>query len=672
MLCRFPLATMAEKYLLLDIDEQSLKEEIQDTFDGLIYDYQNKSEDARFLNAYSDFIIEIRNNEEKFNQDGDADTYAERADRTFSKLWERYSDSAFYHPPYVVPCEEDSFVSLLVPEEENPCVNGVVTLEDTLTPMFELSVDGNEYDPTLWVNQPSVTGASGAGPPQDVVTVYEIIQEFAAFYVSIGRDPEDGIIEAINKFKAYFEAEKEQRTKLLESRVALLEAQRNWQLTIAETSMTEGSRAAVRTLESAGGAAAESEEDEPAAAEGAAASFSSNLARKLEFQLEQAQDRLEVKRMKLGVDREALNAFRSSEGYREWEAARRYATTQLKMAYQNKRERLIKQFSSSGLTGKAKNRIAEQLQQVEEKRDKDMRELREEFDEQKRDLLEQWGSNPEEDNGEAHTPTAAQTSRAQERAKAAQELAKVVSDGAAFAGAAGGRTNTGRSSRIQEMRTVPQMSRADFRAMQKARGQARISEAIEKRQLPKVKRLINRLEVKRTDLENAKQEQESLKYSLRVRDGDNSDEANKIKKNIRERLGRIETKIIRYVAEIQVAEEGIIELGASVPAKKHTILSLLDTDDDNSDNEGGGGGGGRLKKKRRTNKAVPEKPSAERLTATFGTSAEIAPATPPAVATVTAAKPPAVIKKKRRSRVRKKKGLSKKTEPTLEPGNLIF
>lgn len=664
MLCRFPLATMA-KYLLLDIDEQSLKEEIQDTFDGLIYDYQNKSEDARFLNAYSDFIIEIRNNEEKFEEDGDADTYAERAERTFSKLWERYSDSAFYHPPYVVPCEEDSFVSLLLPEEENPCVDGVVTLEDTLTPMFELSVDDNEYDPTLWVNQPSVAGASGAGPPQDVVTVYEIIQEFAAFYVSIDRDPGDGVIEAINKFKAYFEAEKEQRTKLLESRVALLEAQRNWQLTIAETSMTESSRAAVRTLESAGGAAAESEEDEP---EGPAASFSSNLA--ADFKMQQAQDRLEVKRMKLGVDREALNAFRSSEGYREWESARRYATTQLKMAYQNKRERLIKQFSSSGLTGKAKNRIAEQLQQVEDKRDKDMRELREEFDEQKRDLLEQWGSNPEEDNGEAHTPTAAQTSRAQERAKAAQELAKVVSDGAAFAGAAGGRTNTGRSSRIQETRTVPQMSRADFRAMQKARGQARISEAKAQRQA-KINRLITRLEVARIDLENAKQEQESLKYSLRVRDGDNSDEAIKIKKNIRERLGRIETKIIRYGAEIQVAKEGIVELGASVPAKKRSALSMLDDSGNDSDDEGAGA---RFKKqKTQKREAVPEKPSVERLTATFGTSAEIAPETPPAVATVTAAKPPAVIKKKRRSRVRKKKGLStKKSKPSLQPGNLIF
>ena len=675
---------MAEnKFVDLDSAVPDLLEEIEEKFEAQIEYCRENSEDAKFRKTYVTFRSKMREHERQFARDNNLDLYAERMEREFSTMWERYSDSAFYHPPYVVPCDEDSFVSLLRPNEENPCIDGEITLQDTLTWMFRHTPAGidREFEPTLWVNERRVTDAGGnshTGPPQDVTTVGEILLQFGNFYDENGLTRRNGTLAGIDKFKNYFNKEHKIRAKLTNKRVALLEAQKEWQITISQIDTKKSSQAAARTLGAAesvveAAAAAPAEEEE----EVGAVSFSSNLAK--DFQMEQAQDALEVKRMKLGTDREALSAFRSSDGYREWEARRRAETTQVKMVYQNKRERLIMRFSEGGLTIKLKNSIAEQLQEAEDERDADMRDLREDFDEEKNNLLQNWGSDPAESNGGALAPTASQISRAQTLQQAAQDLAAVVSDGVSFAGGAGGRTDKGRSSRIQEKKQrdeIPQMSKADYATMQTTRIQMKIREGQARRQA-EINQWTTRLGAARTFLQNTKRDRDQIKWSLGVaRPRLTTKEADEFKKKIKYRLDRIQDKIMAYEADIIVFTDKIEKLRAKVPAKKRSLFDDSDTDSESDKEENTGAG--RLRQKRQKRGAVPkkssvEKPSVERLTATFGTHAEITLETPPAVATLTTAKPPAVMKKKRRSRPRKKTGLSTgKTEASLKPSNLIF
>lgn len=222
------------------------------------------------------------------------------------------------------------------------------------------------------------------------------------------------------------------------------------------------------------------------------------------------------------------------------------------------------------------------------------------------------------------------------------------------------------------------MSKADYATMQTTRIQVKIREGQARRQA-EINQWTTRLGAARTFLQNTKRDRDQIRWSLGVeRPSLTTKEAGELKKQIEYRLDRIEDKILAYEADIIVFTDKIEQLGAKVPAKKRTLFEDSDSDTDGESDKEENKGAGRFRKKKQRKRAVPkkssvEKPSVERLTATFGTHAEITLETPPAVATLTTAKPPAVMKKKRRSRARKKTGLSTgKTEASLKSSNLIF
>jgi len=656
---------MAAQDFFADVGEENLEQTIVEEINILISECQNNSQDAKFVAAYARYLENVK-----------APATGEHIEEEFENLWTKFADSAVYHPPYEVSCQEGSWYDTVMRLNGTPCVDGKMTLKDTLTRRFTELVPSQPsgaggaggagrppfvFRPRLWFNQPSVNAALGDGPPQDVLTVREIVKQFETVYTENNLEASAGTKAAHEAFTKYFTLEFDARKKIIEKRVAVLEAQLAWKITIKNQSDAESATAARRTVDEQEEQEEQEKQEAEWARQGARADSkfldSTSAGLNNQHKIDMAEDAQKIQKIRMGLDSDARHMFHMSPAYRDYEARRRLTTTNINMKYQSVRERLMISWSRAGMTKDIMKQIALDLEQAGTNRNEDESKMIKEFDAEKETLLRDWQSDPTADNGSQFASSTTMRQRAQAYMSAAGEATEqdrdfimaapdddeddsaanydqnTLSSGRAYAGGAAGRDNKGRSTRKATRRAVDGR-RVDFRAQQKARAKKKITEEVD--------RVINRYTATRIQLENAQQE-----YNVAANNA-------ALKSELKEEI-EIHSQLLKAL------EQRIESLGGVVPADRKRNLPSASSG---------------IKKKRRKNKEenAPKKPAIERLTATFGTLAEIEPGTPPAAAEVRTGNPPAVLKKKRRSRARKlkKTGLTtKKTEPSIA-SNLIF
>lgn len=669
-------------------DEESLEQTIVEEINASIEDYRFASQDAKFIDGYDRYRDNITRIERlPFGQE-----YKRALEAEFDKLWTKYADSAVFHPPYVVPCEEGSWHDTVMRVSGTPCVGGVMVLKDTLTRRFTVLVPSGAaassrnyvFRPKLWLALPATDagGNSAAGPPQDLCSAETIVRQYEKVYEDNGLDPDDGARKAYELFKRYFDLEYEKRNQIIQQRLQVLETQRDWKITIKTSNDTESAEAALRTTQTAEERIREFEEDHRNwEREGKQADalrldkvFEDNLEKS--FQLEIAQDRIELQKLKMGFDPAARQAFRESKEYREYEARRRYETTQLRMTHKKITERLMILWSSGGMTRKMLEQIALDLEKADDEHKEALQALTKRFDTEKSNLLEAWRTDPTRNNGSHLSIGAALVSRATEYTRSVQELENLMSDditeyetvGDDFAADVTGRSNDGRSTR-SATRYAVDGRKIDFQKLRKRKARQKIAEANEAEKA----KFQAKLQTFTVELENAEKTLESLRNNIGTYNT-TTDEGNMLNEANEQHIREITEEIQVYRESIAFYEQKLVDLGVSAKPPKRRRLKRTEEEDSESDDDDVLGAAATDAKKTKGSKfAKKKKTTAERLTATFGAPAEVIPETLPAAADVSTAKPPAVVKKKRRARKKKKTGLAtKKTEPKLELGNLIL
>ena len=629
-----------------DVEGDTYAEQCKVQYEQEVEQITLTSQHASFFEDYAQMSARISelgsfdDNYESAANDTEANAYLSNVTNAFNKLWSQYATSAMFHPPYTIMPEQPPIAP--------------VKLRDNLSTFFKVRIGSGanaiSYEPIIFTKTPR-------GLVKDLVDVESIRGQ----YVEVYGDVAAGSKACFSALKKYFKAEKVARKAFQDAELALAKAKYQQRL-LMEQSLDTGE---VPT------------EDEVIenfnSIESPAVTDSIDVADMLsaQQQIDAAQNEKEIMKLKARFLQETRNAFNELAQVKQLRRKKNIFLRDHDRKTNYKLEQIYLRYTQATNSREEMAAIAQNMQETKDEAETKKKEYMKQYNEAIEVMQERY---LRQENPVLEPPGALERASASDGAAALRTIAGEgentgidVDESNEFAG--GAVASTVDANGEKQWRLGRRSTRQQKRMR---KGLSKYREAFEKRQKSR--------------------EQKSSAAVKRRRDAEALErEAKEIeKRTIEEKMTRCRDKIALYQRIIENPEDGDEQLEAIYHEelekyekrlrKLQRKLDRIDVElssmeapstmENNPEGNGGASGASRSRKKQRR-KAVP-KPPAERLTASFGTTMEVIPLTPPAVAEVTSAAPEAVIKPKKKRGRRKKKKSGLTTETTIEPGKLVF
>lgn len=632
-----------------DVENDTYAEQCKVQYEQEVEEITLTSQHASFFEDYAQMtarISELGSFDENYGSaanDTEARAYVSNVTNAFNKLWSQYANSAMFHPPYTIMPEQPPFAP--------------VKLRDNLSTFFKVRIGSGTnalvYEPTIFTKTPR-------GLVKELVDVESIRNQYVEMYGGVAA----GSKACFAAFKKYFKTEKIARKSFQNAELALAKAKYQQRLLMEQSLDTGEVPTEEEVVENI------SSIDSPAVTD--SVEYADML--KTQQEIDAAQNEKEIIKLKTRFLQETRNAFNELAQVKLLRRKKNIFLRDHDRKTNYKLEQIYLRYTHATNSREEMAAIAQNMQETKDEAEIKKKEYMKQYNEAIEVMQERY---LRQQNPVLEPPGALERASASDGAAALRTIAGEgddtgidVDESNEFAGGAVASTVDARG---EKQWRLGRRSTRQQKRMRK--GLSKYREAFEKRQK-----------------KSKSSEQQSSTALKRRRDAEALErEAKEIeKRTIEEKMTKCRDKIALYQGIIDDPEEGDEQLEViyneelakyerrlrKLQRKLDKIdveLSSMEAPSTNEPEESGGASGASQSRKKQRRKAVP-KPPAERLTASFGTTMEVIPLTPPAVAEVTSAAPEAVIKpkKKRGRRKKKKSGLTTETAPTIEPGKLIF
>lgn len=633
-----------------DVENNTYAEQCKVQYEQEVEQIKLTSQHASYFEDYAQMsarISELGSFDENYRSDAndtDARAYVSDVTHAFNKLWSQYANSAMFHPPYTIMPEQPPFAP--------------VKLRDNLSTFFKIKIGSGAntlvYEPIIFTKTPR-------GLVKELVDVESIRNQYVEVYDNVAA----GSKACFTAFKKYFKTEKMARKSFQNAELALAKAKYQQRLLMEQSLDTGEVPTEEEVVENI------SSIDSPAVTDSV-----DDVAEMLnaQQQMDAAQNEKEIIKLKAQFLQETRNAFNELAQVKLLRRKKNIFLRDHDRKTNYKLEQIYLRYTHATNSREEMAAIAQNMQETKDEAETKKKEYMKQYNEAIEVMQERY---LRQQNPVLEPPGALERASASDGAAALRTITGEgddtgidVDESNEFAGGAVASTVDARG---EKQWRLGRRSTRQQKRMRK--GLSKYREAFEKRQ------------------KNSKSsEQQSSAALKRRRDAEALErEAKEIeKRTIEEKMTKCRDKIALYQGIIDDPEEGDEQLEViyneelakyekrlrKLQRKLDKIdveLSLMEAPSTNKPEKSGRASGASRSRKKQRRKAVP-KPPAERLTASFGTTMEVIPLTPPAVAEVTSAAPEAVInpKKKRGRRKKKKSGLTTETASTIEPGKLVF
>lgn len=595
--------------------ESSFQNDAKDAYDEEVAIIKNLSQHAQFLAGYEDLLQARRDIEREQPLNA-----IDRMTIQLNNLWTDSVSSALFHPPYTVQGEDGS----------------PVTLEDTLTPLFTINVgesaDAPPFTPILFTMTPR-------GTVKEIVDVMSIRRQYENIFAP---DTEAGAEACIETFLNYFKEEAKERKKFQKAELELAKVKFQQRLRMGP-SLSTGGPATEDDVVSRIEIVQESAERNP--------KTSDMLA--IQQRLDAADDMKKLDKLRAKFLLDTRNEFYNQNQVKTLVRKRIIFLRDHARNFQAKLDRIYQMYQNAGNNQRTMEMLAQKMQETQEQRDTEVKDFEKRYEENLDILKEQWVAL---NNLTLEAPSAGEVSSAAAGVEALNVLSGGIDVDESTAIAQGAEASTvndrgekqwrlGRRSTRQKRSRTKALSRyAQDRKRNFMRRNNMEAEILMEK--------ISRYNLKLTSLRNAYKDNESMPEGR---------EKSSLQENYMKRIEKYEKRLRKAERELELLNSG----GATTTTVGN---DPMDVDDDTS----ASAAAAQPSPKKRRRKKVVEKPIPERLTASFGTTAEVIPDTILAAAEVSIGKTPTVVKRKKKPRKKKQKSAPKNASTTLEAGTLRF